>query len=85
MGWITLMFWLLVCFAVTGTSASWTGSEVRVWTMSQNRDMGTRRTALALQIWYYNLARIHRSLRITPAMAAAISNHIWTLEELIEN
>ncbi len=31
MRWITLTFWLLVCFTVAGTSASWTGSEVRGW------------------------------------------------------
>ena len=31
MRWITLMFWLFICFTVAGTSAWWTGSEVRCW------------------------------------------------------
>lgn len=31
MRWISLMFWLVVCFAVAGTSALWTGGEVRGW------------------------------------------------------
>jgi IS1 family transposase len=39
--------------------------------------------ALCLHFAYYNLCRIHRSLRVTPAMEAGISDHIWTLEELL--
>jgi hypothetical protein len=31
---------------------------------------------------YYNFGRIHKSLRVTPAMEAAISDHVWTLEEI---
>jgi len=31
MRWTFLLFWLVICFAVAGTSASWTGSEVRGW------------------------------------------------------
>jgi hypothetical protein len=30
----------------------------------------------------YNLARIHKTLRITPAMAAGLSDHVWSLEEI---
>jgi hypothetical protein len=41
------------------------------------------RAALALHFAYYNLCRIHGSLRIMPAMAAGISDHVWTIEELI--
>jgi hypothetical protein len=32
---------------------------------------------------YYNFCRIHKTLRITPAMEAGISNHVWSLEEII--
>jgi hypothetical protein len=28
--------------------------------------------------------RLHKSLRITPAMAAGVSDRLWTLEELVE-
>ena len=41
------------------------------------------RSALALHFAYYNLCRIHGSLRITPAMAAGITDHVWTPENLI--
>ena len=42
------------------------------------------RAAVGLHFAHYNLARVHGSLRVTPAMEAGISSHIWTLEELIE-
>jgi hypothetical protein len=32
---------------------------------------------------YYNFARIHKTLRITPAMAAGVSDHVWSLEEIV--
>ena len=38
---------------------------------------------LALHFAYYNFCRVHLSLRVTPAMEAGITNHIWTLDELI--
>jgi hypothetical protein len=38
----------------------------------------------AVAIWFmdYNFARVHQTLRCTPAMEAGIPNHIWTIEEL---
>ena len=43
--------------------------------------------ALALYFMYYNFARPHKSLSkpypTTPAMAAGLSDHVWTTEELI--
>ncbi len=32
---------------------------------------------------YYDFCRIHQSLRVTPAMAAAISEHVWAVRDLI--
>jgi hypothetical protein len=31
---------------------------------------------------YYNFGRIHKTLRVTPAMEAGVTNHIWTTEEI---
>ncbi len=39
--------------------------------------------AIALHFMHYNFARIHQTLRITPAMAAGVSNHVWSLEEIV--
>jgi len=33
---------------------------------------------------YYNFARIHKTLRITPAMAAGLSDRVWSLEEIVQ-
>jgi IS1 family transposase len=32
---------------------------------------------------YYNFCRVHQTLRVTPAMEAGITNHIWSVEELV--
>jgi hypothetical protein len=42
------------------------------------------KAALALHFAYYNFCRIHRSLRVTPAMAAGITDQIWSVRELLE-
>jgi len=39
--------------------------------------------ALALYFMYYNFCRIHQTLRVTPAMEAGISDHVWDLDEII--
>lgn len=38
--------------------------------------------AVALHFMYYNFGRVHKTLRVTPAMEARISDHVWTLEEI---
>ena len=40
--------------------------------------------AVACWFAFYNFCRVHKSLRVTPAMAAGISDHVWTLRELLE-
>jgi IS1 family transposase len=38
--------------------------------------------AVSLHFMYYNFGRIHKTLRVTPAMEAGITDHIWSLEEI---
>lgn len=38
--------------------------------------------AVSLHFMHYNFARIHKTLRVTPAMAAGISDHVWSIEEI---
>ena len=40
--------------------------------------------AISLHYMYYNFGLIHQSLRVTPAMAAGITDHVWSLEEIAE-
>src|ERR1700676_3857159 len=39
--------------------------------------------SVALHFMYYNFVRIHQTLRVTPAMEAGISDHVWSIEEVI--
>ncbi len=39
--------------------------------------------ALALYFMYYNFCRIHQTLRVTPAMEAGVTDHVWSLDKLI--
>lgn len=41
------------------------------------------KAAIALHFAYYNFVKIHSSLRVTPAMEAGITDHVWTLSELL--
>lgn len=38
--------------------------------------------SVALHFMYYNFCKVHKSLRVTPAMEAGISDHVWSIEEL---
>jgi hypothetical protein len=41
------------------------------------------KAALALYFAWYNFCRVHSSLRVTPAMAAGIADHVWELADVI--
>jgi IS1 family transposase len=40
--------------------------------------------AVALNFMYYNFCRIHKTLRVTPAMEAGLADHVWELDELVQ-
>jgi IS1 family transposase len=42
------------------------------------------RAAVSLHFAYYNFVRLHKSLRCTPAMAGGVTDHVWTVRDLIE-
>jgi len=39
--------------------------------------------AVSLYVAHYNLCRVHEALRITPAMQLGITDHVWTIGELV--
>lgn len=39
--------------------------------------------AVALHFTYYNFVRVHSTLKTTPAVAAGVADHVWTLQEVI--
>jgi len=46
-----------------------------------NKLLENHEAAIALHFIHYNFARVHQTLRVTPAMEAGISDHVWSLEE----
>ena len=40
----------------------------------------------AVVLWYtfYNFCRVHKTLRVTPAMQAGIADHVWSVRELLK-
>lgn len=41
------------------------------------------RHAVALHFMHYNFCRVHQTLRVTPAMEAGISDHVWSIGEIV--
>lgn len=39
--------------------------------------------AVASHFMHYNFAKVHKTLRVTPAMEAGIADHIWSIEEIV--
>ena len=39
--------------------------------------------AIALHYMHYNFSRIHKTLRVTPAMEAGIADHVWDISEIV--
>ena len=90
---IVLLFWLLVCFAIAGTSASWTGNEVRGWysTLARpsiappNRVFGPVWTLLyglmAIAAWKVSIAAPSpwKSVAITLFIGQLALNFAWSL------
>lgn len=48
-----------------------------------SRKWESLKAAIALYFAYYNFVRIHSSLRVTPAMQQGISDHVWSIKELV--
>ena len=39
--------------------------------------------AVALYFMWYNFGRVHQTLRVTPAMEAGVTDHVWSVEEIV--
>ena len=40
--------------------------------------------SVALHYMHYNFVRIHKTLRVTPAMAAGVADHLWTISDIVD-
>ena len=48
-----------------------------------SKKLGNLKAAVAVFVAWYNFCREHQSLRVTPAMEAGLTDHVWTLRELL--
>jgi|Tabmets5t2r1_1033131.scaffolds.fasta_scaffold130335_1 hypothetical protein len=61
------------------------GGCVKSWKLLFSKKLANFKAALALHFAHYNFMRLPRSLRVTPAMEAKFTDHIWTWEELLSH
>lgn len=47
-----------------------------------SKNLENHKHSLAIHFMHYNFCRIHQTLRVTPAMEAGITDHVWTVEEI---
>ena len=52
-------------------------------TNAYSKKLENLQAAISLYVWHYNFARVHESLRVTPAMEAGLTKHIWTWNDLL--
>jgi hypothetical protein len=48
-----------------------------------SKKVENHRAVVALHFAHYNFVRMHSTIRCSPAMAAGVSRHLWTLDELV--
>jgi hypothetical protein len=48
-----------------------------------SKKLDNLKAAVALYVTHYNFVRIHSSLRMTPAMAAGVTDHLWEIRDLL--
>jgi hypothetical protein len=48
-----------------------------------SKTLANLRHAVVIFVAFYNFCRLHQTLRVTPAMQAGLTDHVWTLEELL--
>ena len=47
-----------------------------------SKKVENHKAMIGLHYMHYNFARIHQTLRVTPAMEAGVSDHVWGLDEI---
>jgi transposase-like protein/IS1 family transposase len=76
-----------ICISIVERSNLSTRMSVRRFTRLTNafsKKWENHWAAVAVWFTFYNFCRVHKTLRITPAMAAGIADHVWSMRELLE-
>ena len=54
-------------------------------TNAYSKSLRNLKAAVGLHFAWYNFVRIHRTLRVTPAMEAGVTGRLWSLEDLLDH
>lgn len=49
-----------------------------------SKKLDNLKAAVALHFAHYNFVRVHKTIGVTPAMEAGVTNHSWTIDNLME-
>lgn len=60
------------------------GVDKRDGVLQVSKKVENHEHALAIHYMFYNFARVHQSLRVTPAMEAGLSDHVWNIDEIVK-
>jgi len=80
--------WKKICTSYVERSNLTMRMQIRRFTRLTNafsKKLENLKAAVALHFAHYNFVRIHGKLRVTPAMEAGITNHLWSIRDLISN
>jgi hypothetical protein len=47
-----------------------------------SKKLENHKAMIALHYMHYNFGRIHKTLRVTPAMESGVADHVWGLDEI---
>ena len=53
-------------------------------TNAYSKKLENHAAAVSLYVTHYNFCRVHETLRVTPAMALGVTDHVWSIAEMIE-
>lgn len=70
-------------FPVVSEFESHGGPPVHEAANAFSKKLDNLKAALAPHFAWYNFVRVHRSLRVTPTMAAGVSDRVWDLKDLM--
>jgi hypothetical protein len=56
--------------------------EAHRLTNAFSKKLDNHKAAIALHFMHYNFGRIHKTLRVTPAMEAGVADHVWSFSEI---
>lgn len=48
-----------------------------------SKKLANLKAAVAVFVAWYNFCRVHQTLRVTPAMEAGLTDHVWSVPELL--